>query len=102
MRWLLLLLTLAALPATAGSEVHEVQVGDNWYDPQVLVIGMGDTVRWVNVGDDAHTVTAFNQGWGSDAFGPGDSFERAFPEPGPVVYRCIFHPNQWGVLVVGP
>lgn len=67
-------------------------------------MSVGDTVVWENEDDVEHTVTK--------VAGPGEdfdsqrvppeygTFQRDFPEPGTIEYRCEIHPDQMQARVV--
>lgn len=94
----------AGAPARAHLGTHEVQVRNNYYDPQVLEIDVGETVTWTAV-DGGHTVTddrdppRFDQ---ASLLNQGDAVQYTFTEDETVTYRCKVHPgSMFGVIVVG-
>ncbi|MCA1812449.1 MAG: cupredoxin domain-containing protein [Halobacteriales archaeon] len=94
-------LAVVNLPPDAGIGVHTVDIADLRFHPQVLVVGLGSTVTWVNHDDEDHTATDFlTQQWGTDVLGAGQSGSVAFAQPGAWVYFCVFHSGMFGVLVV--
>ena len=93
--------------------------GEFIYDPAVLKINPGDTVRWVNV-NQAHSATAYssenNKTSGIPQNGPSwdssmllaenESFDYTFPEntpEGSYPYFCLPHEfaGQVGIIIVG-
>jgi plastocyanin len=80
------------------------------FDPDLITIPVGTTVRWVNRSAMPHTATgdpeqnpvsatnpeyiALPDGaepWGSELMQPGDTFAHTFMTPGEYRYICIPH-----------
>ena len=127
---LALILVLGACGGSGGSS----GVGGNTvsmdpahrFDPEGLTVDVGETVTWISDDDEAHTVTAYDDGLpeGADYFATGDfpdedaardgvseglltngqSFEVTFDEPGTYRYFCIPHESDGmvGTIVVRP
>jgi plastocyanin len=86
---------VGARTATAqdeGGTTHTVDMTDGLvFDPDELTIAPGDTVRWVNVGDVGHSVTAYEEEIPADAtfFASGGldseaAARRSYPQQGDV------------------
>jgi PKD repeat protein len=102
-------------------EVHIVVTADAkfTFEPAVLKINPGDTVRWICKSGCPHTATAYStqnnktQGiptgaasWASDLLQPDGTFEFTFPANAPqgsYPYFCLPHEvlGQVGIIVVG-
>jgi plastocyanin len=79
----------------------DVAIGDNDYDPAVVSVKPGDTVRWTNHGGAAHTVTADGGDFDSGTLAPGAVFTHKFPVLGSFPYHCTIHgPAMAGSVVV--
>lgn len=104
-----------ARPAGLTWEVRMVtpEEGQALFDPAVLVIEPGDTVRWT-LSTGRHSSTAYEAGLPSGAAAwdtgiiddPGASIEVTFPEDAPTgsyPYRCRVHEDagMLGLIVVG-
>jgi plastocyanin len=87
-----------------GSSTTTVTLQGDQFHPAEVVVHAGDTVQWVHQDalNVAHTVTAFDGTWGSDALENGDTFTHTFPLPGIAPYHCVFHPAMVGIVVVEP
>ena len=82
------------------------QLGQIYYDPELLTIDSGTTVVWSNDDTTIHTVTAGTPEDGpsgtfdSDIIGAGESFEYTFTTSGIEDYYCIVHPWMIGTITV--
>ena len=106
---LLLLLTTGA-----GAATHNVQVGGPdgpFYNPPVLEVQPGDTVKWTWFGaNHAHTVSSGKPPQGDGRFGTPEkigpyTYSYTFKEAGRFDYFCVTHVaigfDQTGVIYVG-
>ncbi|MDP2369313.1 plastocyanin/azurin family copper-binding protein [Rhodoferax sp.] len=97
------LIGLLALPVMAyGQQTVEVVIQNYRYQPQVVRIKAGDTVRWVNREKrTSHSVVfPVDQGGESERFFPDESWQRRFDVPGRYSYHCGPHPEMTGVIEV--
>ena len=65
-----------------------------------MVIGVNNTVTWVNNDNAAHTVTAKDGSFGSGNMGSGSSYTYTFTTPGTYRYYCAYHSWMVGTVVV--
>lgn len=85
--------------------VEEIEIGDNYFDPDYLEIEPGTTVRWVWVGDILHNVEPTGQpddaNWEghTDLIDEGE-YEHTFEVLGTYEYTCTPHPGMDGVIEV--
>ncbi|AEH61175.1 PKD domain containing protein [Methanosalsum zhilinae DSM 4017] len=99
---LLVVLSLFALQAGANQNSepaeYEIIIQGFEYNPSELTIYENDTVIWINMDAETHTVTAdeFDSGDLQD----GDSFSYTFNETGTYDYMCIYHPQMQGTVIV--
>lgn len=72
------------------------------YSPDVVtvVIGVNNTIVWLNNDTAIHTVTANNSIFNSGNMNPGDMFIYTFTTPGTYSYRCIYHSWMVGKVIV--
>jgi plastocyanin len=94
----------SAPPSTAKSTTTTtVSAYDNRFSPETINVQPGTTVRWVNYGHHAHTVTANDDSWDSGDIQPGASYSATFNRPGTYYYYCRHHTQDrmQGVVVVG-
>ena len=89
-----------------GSSMPGCEKNDECYMPSKLVVGINDTVIWINDDIVVHTVVSgtVDQGvdgnFDSGSFLPGASFVHRFTRKGEYPYFCIVHPWQTGMVVV--
>lgn len=73
----------------------EVTALDNTFNHQNIRVAAGTTVVWKNEGRQDHDVISVegDDGWGvrQEGFGPDDSYEHTFDEPGTYRYYCSLH-----------
>lgn len=72
------------------------------YIPQfvTIVIGVNNTVTWVNDDSADHTVSGDSDTWGSGNMGPGQTYTYTFTVPGVYNYYCIYHSWMVGTITV--
>jgi len=101
----------------AGSHNHVINVmsdeaaGRMYFEPKVLVINPGDTVTWVNRGDEEHDIITFPDGYpeGAEAFQSplfkhaGEQWSHVFTTAGTYEYHCLPHlpMGMHGMIIVG-
>ena len=93
----------AATPDTSPSTepaALEVSLAGRAFNPAVLEVNVGDTVTWINDDDTEHTVTAFEGEFDSGELAEGASFSFTFDSPGDYRYRCLFHSEMQGTIIV--
>ncbi len=65
-----------------------------------LEITAGTTVTWTNNDTAAHTATADDGSFDTGNLDPGASGSVTFDTPGTYTYKCAYHPNMTGTIVV--
>lgn len=72
------------------------------YEPPLVtvVIGVNNTVTWMNKDIVIHTVTATDKSFDSGNISPGGSFTFTFTTPGTYAYYCVYHNWMKGTVVV--
>jgi plastocyanin len=85
---------------TAEPATFEVSTAGRAFNPAVLEIAVGDTVTWINDDDTEHTATAFDGAFDSGELAEGASFSFTFETPGEFEYRCLFHSEMQGTIIV--
>jgi plastocyanin len=80
--------------------IVDVDIVDFAFVPDLIIVPLGTTVRWTNVGDVDHTVTSDTALFDSGTLQPGDSFQRTFDALGSYGYFCTIHPSMTGTVIV--
>ena len=94
----------------AGSQVVDVEIFKFKYSPEVVIVNVGDTVRWINKEKRQYHSVQFNQDGFSDKpvkseyLFPGEAWEYTFTKQGDYSYLCGPHPEMLGKVnvVVAP
>jgi plastocyanin len=103
MRRFLLGLALCALVpvmAQATTPAATVRMHNDAFAPLTVTVHTGDTVRWTNDDDDAHTVTAMDGSFDSKGIDSNGSWSHTFTKPGTYKYFCELHPFMKATIVV--
>lgn len=78
-----------------GEDVVTIDVRDNVFVPERVLVSAGTEVRWENRGRTPHNVVAADEGAFEDvpvdALQPGDEAARTFDDPGDYPYFCSLH-----------
>jgi plastocyanin len=69
-------------------------------DNITVVIGVNNTVNWINSDDMPHTVTALDGSFDSGDMQSGQSYFHTFDKPGVFSYVCIYHHWMQGTVAV--
>ena len=81
------------------SDTVEVNIVDFAFEPALVEIKSGTTVKWTNNDTVPHTVTG--EDFTSGTLNKGETYEHTFSENGEFSYTCSFHPQMQGKVVVG-
>ena len=112
-----LIVALFSTPVFAieHSKTHRVKMSYNketgvaHYFPDLIRIRLGDTVEWINLGKEFHSVTADAGPKGAELFaspslgGVGQTWSYTFTEEGTFTYHCRKHiaEGMLGTIIVG-
>jgi plastocyanin len=87
--------------SSVRSVLKKVDIEDFEYDPAVLNVKVGTTVRWKNEDDAPHTVTSTGSGGlNSGTLDENETYSHTFTASGTYNYHCSFHPNMTGAVIV--
>jgi plastocyanin len=87
-----------------AQQVVEVGAYDKvGFKPKSITVAPGTTVRWVNYGEERHTVTSRDGLFDSGPLSPGATYSVTFMRPGTYHYFCRPHEKMGmvGTVVVG-
>ena len=81
--------------------VSHLPYSSNYWPSSIkVVIGINNTVKWINLDDHMHTVTETSWRFYSRELNMYDSFVMVFTEEGEYRYVCLPHPWMQGVVKV--
>ncbi len=72
------------------------------FEPATTRVAAGQSVRFVNRDQEAHTVTASDGSFDSAGVDTGGSWTHRFTKPGRYTYYCELHPYMKGTIIVVP
>lgn len=77
-----------------------VKIHNFKFEPAILKIGSGETIKFVNVDEEPHTVTAKDGAFDSKALDSGETWTHTFAATGTFPYICAIHPFMQGTVTV--
>jgi plastocyanin len=77
-----------------------IDMGDQWFLPEQIVVSVGTAVQWINRGQLAHTATARDASFDSKNLEFGRTFTYTFTKPGRYAYFCTLHGDMIGEVDV--
>jgi len=87
--------------SSTGGKVVKVTMRDILFVPDKVTARVGQTVRWTNEDDVAHTVVAEKGAdFASEKLSKGDTYETKVTKTGTIGYVCTIHPSQRGTITV--
>ncbi len=79
---------------------NEVFMTNSAFDPSTITITSGTTLTWTNKESMTHTVTSDSLIFNSGYMSKNQTFSYAFNKIGTYPYRCIYHNNMKGTIIV--
>ena len=92
--------TKTAAPTPQPSPISTIHIKNFAYVPATVTIRPGQTVRFVEDDDTAHTVTATDKSFDSGNLNQKDSWRHTFTAEGTYTYFCAYHPTMKGNVIV--
>jgi len=86
--------------APSPSGTTTVEIGDNFYLPQLVLVAPGTRVLFVNRGQMTHTASARDESFNSGNLEFGQSYERVFAVVGRFTFYCVQHEDMNGIIEV--
>ena len=68
------------------------------FSPAAITVNVGESVTWVNAGDEPHN--AVGDGFSTPLLNPGKSASESFSSAGTFSYICTVHPQMKGTVKV--
>jgi plastocyanin len=93
---------LVSMSLSASTQTVSVLIRDYKFEPAVIEIRAGQTVKWTNGEKRANHSILFQgpSGFESDRLFPGESWEHRFDKPGTYLYVCGPHPEMTAKVIV--
>jgi plastocyanin len=85
---------------TAGPGTNEVWIQSMAFNPSVITVAAGTTIKWTNKEAITHTVTSKTDLFDSGPIGSNGTFSFTFPSAGTFDYHCTIHPSMVASVVV--
>jgi plastocyanin len=100
------LLVMQGSAAAAPPAARNVDVQDDFFDPEAVHVAVGARIVWANTGHSVHTITSDKGLFDSGDVSPNQDFTTTFPRAGAYLYFCRYHGTAGGrgmsgVIVVG-
>jgi len=92
-------LTAPTLKA-AAPKVHDIAIKTFSFDPELVQVAVGDTLRWTNQDLAPHTATADEFGWDTEELAKDETREITVIEGMETSYFCVFHPHMKGAIEI--
>jgi plastocyanin len=83
-----------------AGEVHTVEIVNFAFSPAELAIKVGDSVKFINKDEIAHSATADDKSFDTGMLELDKSMEVAFDKEGEFSYYCLPHPGMKGTIIV--
>ena len=77
---------------------HDIVIKSFNFEPQHLLVNVGDTIRWTNEDLAPHTATAIDASWDTGEIVRGDTRSIVVVEGMETAYFCAFHPHMKGTI----
>jgi plastocyanin len=81
---------------------HRVEIRAMRFDPAVIEVAPGDTVRWMNFDFVPHTATSGEGAFDSGNLPPDSSWAVVVARAGVMNYECRYHPGMKGTITARP
>lgn len=101
MKKIFFIMTFAvAVPGIAAAKSHTIIIEGMKFNPQNLMVSVGDKVTWVNKDIVPHTATAKDKSFNSGNIETEKSWIWMAKGKGNYPYKCLFHQPMKGTLIV--
>jgi plastocyanin len=96
------LVFLKDVPGDYSPRVKTVDIKSGQLQPRVVGVALGDTVKFVNLDGQAHTISSPESGTELGLLERGDARGQLFLRAGAYPVRCAIHRELLGWIFVGP
>lgn len=99
----ILALVFGAVSEPRQPVTHVVRIENMKFSPDVIRVHPGDTIEFQNLDLVPHTATErSSQRFDSGLISGNAKWKWVAPEAGTFNYRCLYHPEMAGTIIVGP
>ena len=88
--------------AAENAARNAIAIKNYGFAPKRLVVRQGDVIAWTNSDAVRHDATALDRSFGTGTIQFGETRTVTASAPGTFEYRCSFHPEMRGTIVVEP
>ena len=88
------------VPSPMPSPTSYIHIKDFAFLPATVTVHPGQTVRFIQDDDSAHTVTASDKSFDSGNLNKKETWSHTFDTAGTYAYVCAYHPSMRGTIVV--
>jgi plastocyanin len=96
-----MLLLISSCGPSRTRVTHRVEITAMRFEPALIQVAVGDTVRWTNVDLVPHTATSREGTFDSGDLPPGSFWAVVVAHGGILDYTCRYHPVMKGSIVAG-
>lgn len=89
----------SSLPTENIKEKNTVEIFDFKFNPAVMIVKVGTTVKWVNK-DSAPHIVASAGNFTSNTLNKNETYSFTFSQPGTYAYICGIHTYMKGIITV--
>lgn len=82
------------------SAVHVVQIRQFKFEPEQVVVKVGDIILWTNHDLAPHSATADEHGWDTGEIIESDNREMVVTVEMDAAYHCAFHPHMKASILI--
>lgn len=79
---------------------NEVYMNNSIFEPSSITVSKGTAITWTNKESMIHTVTSDSLFFNSGDMDKNKTFSYTFNTIGTYKYRCIYHSNMKGTVIV--
>ena len=97
----LILISGCATGPSLARVTHRVEMKAMRFEPAVIQVAVGDTVRWTNLDLVPHTATSRTGAFDSGNLPPDSIWVVVVAHGGVLDYSCLYHPEMKGSIVAG-
>ncbi|MBF9049803.1 copper-binding protein [Roseobacter sp. HKCCD9010] len=91
---------IPSLTSADQPEIYEIEISSFAFQPEVVRVRIGDTIRWINRDLAPHTATADEFSWNTETLEQNEAGDILVTEGMETSYFCVFHPHMKGRIEI--